>query len=86
MVTNNKIVEIPLYVWCGQNMKQIHIRTKKGSGGIGFLIKQSLYEEYDVSIIDSETEGILWLKFLTKSVIGTGFCCCVCYLPPIEST
>ena len=59
---------------------------KKRSGGIGFLIKQSLYEEYDVSIIDSETEGILWLKFLTKYVIGTGFCCCVCYLPPIEST
>ena len=80
IVTNNNIFEIPGYVWCVQNQKQIHRRTKKGSGGANFLFKQSLYEEYDLSIIDSETEGILWLKFSSKSVHGTSFCCCVCYL------
>ena len=75
-----------MYVWCGQNRKQIHIRVKKGSGGVGFLIKQSLYDEYDISIIDDEHEGILWLKFSPKFDDGTSFCCCLCYLPPIEST
>ena len=63
IVKNNNIFEIRGYVWCVQYRIQIHLRTKKGSGGVGFLIKQSFYEEYDLSIIDSETEGILWLKF-----------------------
>ena len=61
-------------------------QNEKGSGGVDFLIKQSFYEEYDLNIMDSETEGILWLKFSSKFVHGTSFCCYVCYLPPIEST
>ena len=38
VVTNNYIFEIRGYVWCVQYRIQIHLRTKKGSGGVGFLI------------------------------------------------
>ena len=38
VVTNNNIFEIRGYVWCVQYRVQIHLRTKKGSGGVGFLI------------------------------------------------
>ena len=50
----------------GQNGKHIHIRAKNGSGGVGFVIKESLLESYNINIIDDEHEGILWLKILPR--------------------
>ena len=70
---NGRNIEISGYMWFGQNRKHIHIRAKKESGGVGFLVKQSIYESYDISIIDNEHEGILWLKF-SPTFEGTGFC------------
>ena len=70
-------VELSEYKWYGQNRTK-HIKARKGSGGIGILVKNSLLNYYKVEILDSETEGILCLQFSSKYNDG-GFCCYVCY-------
>ena len=82
---NNDVLELTGYVWLGHNRKNTHIKAKKGSGGVGVFLKQSLFQSYDVNMIDNDKEGILWLKFSPKGN-ETEFLCCVCYLPPINST
>ena len=71
-------IELNEYDWYGQNRMK-HIKARKGSGGIGILVKNSLLNYYKVEILDSETEGIIWLSFSSKYNNG-GFCCCVCYV------
>lgn len=44
-----------------------------------------MLEDYKIETLDSDTEGILWLKFISKHK-GWDFCCCVCYVPPTDST
>ena len=69
----------------GHNRKNTHINAKKGSGGVGFFVKQAFLKHYAVSRVDDNFEGILWLKFCPLNG-GPEFLGCVCYLPPIEST
>ena len=80
---NTQVIEIDGYSWFGNNRSNIHIRAKKGSGGVGFLVKNDIMGQYDVVIEDGTIEGILWLKFVSKcnkAELHT----CVCYLPPHE--
>ena len=37
-----------------------------GSGGVGFLIKKALLNDFDVTMLDDTYEGILWLKLIHK--------------------
>ena len=53
--------------------------------GLVFLIKKTLLNDFDVSMLDDTYEGILWLKLIHKQG-GDSIVCCVCYLPPINST
>ena len=82
---NEKLLEIDGYTWFGNNRKNIHIKAKKGSGGVGFLIRNDLSRQFNIMIEDDSVEGILWLKFVSKSN-NTELHTCVCYLPPIDST
>ena len=82
---STQIIEIEGYSWFGNNRNNIHIRAKKGSGGVGFLVKNHIMEQFNIVIEDDTVEGILWLKFVSKideAVLHT----CVCYLPPKESS
>ena len=74
----------PGYTWYGQNRTK-HTKAKKGSGGIGFFIKHDVSENYIVETLDSEHEGILWIQCRSKRGNHI-FNCCVCYVPPSEST
>ena len=48
-------------------------------------MKRSLREDYDISRLNDEHEGILWLNFKPK-IGGESINCCVCYLLPVDST
>ena len=61
------------------------MRAKKGSGGVGCFVRNSITQIYNVSIIDEIFEGILWLKFCPRTN-DKPFYCCICYLPPSDST
>ena len=65
--------------------KNIHVRATKGSGGVGCFVRNSVTESFNVSIIDDLYDGILWLKFSPFNN-EKPFYCCVCYLPPSDST
>ena len=41
--------------------KKKHVKAKKGSGGIGFFVKNSFINRYKIEGLDSEHEGIMWL-------------------------
>ena len=73
------------YTWYGHNRMALHRRAKKGSGGVGFFIRNTILETNKVTILDKIIEGILWIKVSArKSDFVSHFC--VCYLPPEGST
>jgi len=49
------------------------------------LVNSKLLLDYDVSVLDSQMEGILWLKLMDKFSCQS-LCVCVCYLPPASSS
>ena len=82
---NEKVLNIEGYEWFGFNRENIHRNAKSGSGGVGFLIKNSIMNEYHVSVLDRSFEGILWLKLVHK-IDRQVLLQCVCYLPPENSS
>jgi hypothetical protein len=73
-------LSVPGYKWIGHNRTQLHKKARCGSGGVGFLIKERVLDDYCLETLDSSYEGILWIKLSgkrDKSVINL----CVCYLP-----
>ena len=81
----DQTVSLPGYSWFGQNRFLISQRAIRGSGGVGILVKSSLLQDYNASTLDSQMEGILWLK-LTDKLTSQNLCLCVCYLPPSSSS
>jgi hypothetical protein len=81
------IINVPGYIWFGNNRKKLHINAKTGSGGgvVGFLIKEQLMVDFDVTAVDNNCDGILWLRFEHKYARYV-FHTCVCYFPPKNSS
>ena len=86
-LTGTNTIEVPGYKWIGQNRTKIHPRAKKGSGGVGILVRESLLKAYEISVLssDNDCEGILWINFRAKCS-SFAFKVCVCYLPPKYSS
>ena len=74
---NKQELKLRNYVWYGHNRRNIHFRAKVGSGGVGFSIKKTLLNDFDVTMLDDTYEGILWLKHIHKQG-GGSIVCCVC--------
>ena len=81
-LSNNNVIECDGYEWIRLAISK---RAIRGSGGVGVLIKWQLYNMFDISILDSSFEGILWIKFQSKES-SNAFSLCVCYLPPGNSS
>ena len=79
------VLQLDDYKWYGNNRKNIHVRARKGSGGVGFFIRDDIANSFDVSILDNTREGVLWLKLVNK-IDDTVILPCVCYLPPENSS
>lgn len=80
----NKVIDLPGYTWYGHNRSMIHVRANKGSGGVGWLVKNNLYNDFSFDIFDKSYEGIISLsvKHIPSqfAIILIG-----CYLPPENS-
>jgi hypothetical protein len=61
-----KVINVDGYKWFGNNRKDIHVNARKGSGGVGFLIKNDLLRYYRVKVLDDTEEGILWVKLVNS--------------------
>ena len=84
-LTGNENIIVDGYTWIGNNRKLIPNRARKGSGGVGILVKESLLSQYSISTLDDELDGILWVQF-TGDSICSDFAMCICYLPPSNSS
>ena len=80
----NNQPQLDNYKWIGHCRKIRHVNSRKTYGGIGFFLKEKLYETYNISIIDNSFDSILGLLFKDKisDYCFTVFCC---YLPPAAS-
>ncbi|CAG2208741.1 unnamed protein product [Mytilus edulis] len=85
-LTGNTGINIDGYTWFGLNRKEIHIRAKTGSGGVGILIRNDVRDEFNINIVEDNTDGIIWVKFEDKTFAHNCFYVCVIYLPPENST
>lgn len=81
-LTGNNVIDIEGFSWFGQNRENIHIRAKKGSGGVGIMVKKELLNDFNVEIANSDVEGILWIKFTSKVDKEDSLYVCSIYLPP----
>jgi hypothetical protein len=61
LLGTNKI-NLKGFTWFGNNRKYIHRNAKHGSGGVGFLVKDNMLLDFNISILNDSQEGILWLK------------------------
>ncbi len=73
------------FQWYGHNRTDIQRKAKKGSGGVGFMIRKSLLRSFKCIHLDDSEEGILWLRL---SAYECDFTMCVntMYLPPEGTT
>ena len=69
------------YTWFGHNRMALQHRTKKGFGGVGFFICNTILETNKMTILDKSIEGILWIKVSAKKMIlWVIFVCVICHL------
>ena len=64
---------------------QLSINAVRGSGGVGFFIKDSVYSSFDVYELDKSCEGIFWIKLVSKQDESFHIYVCACYLTPESS-
>ena len=83
-LSENNVINVPGYTWKGFNRLLIHRDAPKASGGVGFLIKDSLLQEYSCDIVDKTRDGILCIKLVSKST-DYSVLFITCYLPPENS-
>ena len=84
-LTGSQTILIPGFTWYGQNRTELHRRARTGSGGIGFLFSDAFLENFDITVLDDNTEGMMWVKAVCR-LSALCLMMCVCYLPPEGST
>ena len=77
-------MDVDGYTWFGFNRTVKHRNAPKTFGGIGLLVRDSIYNEFRISTIDKSFEGILGVKFV-KNDADVSFIVYCCYLPPDNS-
>ena len=81
----NDSITLNGYTWYGHNRTQLSINAVRGSGGVGFFIKDSVLSLFDVYELDKSYEGIFWIKLVAKQDESLQIYVCACYLTPESS-
>ncbi len=82
---DDKKIELGGYKWEGHNRSKQHIRARKGYGGVGIFVKNSVYENYMVSVEYRDYDDMLGVLYTNKST-NYSFMVYSLYLPPETST
>ena len=72
------------YSWIGHCRPVRHTRSVRQFGGVGILYKDSLLQNFDISVISKCYDGILGVLFTSK-ITGVQLLIICVYLPPEES-
>ena len=81
---NNQTINFDGYKFYAHNRQITHINAPKGSGGVGIFVRNSIYEEYEISIVDKSFDGILGI-LLTSKQTDYKIVIFSVYLPPENS-
>ena len=81
-LVGEEVISQPGYVLFGNNRKNLSPTAVKGSGGVGFLVKQTICQNYDIKLLDSTLDDILWIKLIDKGDSEACVYLCACYLSP----
>ena len=63
---DDEIIDNPGYKWSGHNRHYLNKRAFKGSGGVGILVANHLFSEFDISVLDKQFDGILTLSLFSQ--------------------
>ena len=66
------------------NRKTVHVRAKKGYGGVAVLFRNWILDEYNISLVDKSMNGIIIVNLIHKET-SYGILIVGCYLPPENS-
>ena len=66
------------------NRASKHKNAPKPSGGVAILVKDELFSDFRVNVLDKEIDGLLLVEFVNKNSNYT-FVLFACYLPPENS-
>ena len=83
---SSDIINIEGYKWFGKNRTSISKTAVRGSGGVGVLVKESMFDRFSIDIVDKSHEDILWIACTQISNPDKIVFICVCYLPPAASS
>ena len=83
---SSEIISIGGYKWFGNNRTSISKRAVRGSGGVGVLVKESMFDGFSVDIVDKNHEDIIWIACTQISNPEKIVFICVCYLLPAASS
>lgn len=75
---DNEAIELDGYKWIGCNRRILSNKAWRGSGGIGFLIKNCILDNFDVDILDNSRDDILWINLKCKHDQNFMLYLCVC--------
>ena len=80
----DRTIQVNGYQFIKHNRTVKHRRAPKTHGGVGILVKDELYETYNIQVVDKSIDGILGVKF-TNKVTEYDFIVFACYLAPDSS-
>ena len=72
-------VEFEDYNWVAHNRGQLNKNAVRGSGGVGLLVKHTMYRSWSVEVVNIEIEDVMWVKF-AKQEVNEVFFVAVCYI------
>lgn len=81
----DEIIDIPGYLWLGNNRATLSPNARRGSGGVGVLFREALLMSYDIEVVDRSIEDIIWLKITLREDNLSCLLLCVAYLHPPSS-
>ena len=82
----DKVINVQGHKCFGQNRKQLNKKARRGSGGVGVLIRDDILNEYTVEVIDSEVEDVMSVKMCSTQDEGEELLLAVCYIRPESSS
>jgi len=72
------------YTWIGPNRCKIANKAVRGSGGVGMLVKDNVYNK--LMLLTLLMKDFCGEKFEHRENPQVNFLVCVCYLPPCRSS
>ena len=81
---STQVIELEGYQFYGHNSMSIYVNAPKGSGGVGIFVRNTLFEIFDISVINRSNDGILGLA-LSNKVTPYKIAVFAAYLPPENS-